>query len=47
MTNRSSVKQHGGHCINERRVKKKLSLRNNKAKARTKREKLREQGLNC
>lgn len=47
MTNKGGAKQHGGHEINERRRKSALHSRNNKAKARTRREDLREQGLNC
>ena len=47
MTNRGSAKQHGGHEINERRRKSTLSKRDNKAKARARREMLREKGLNC
>ena len=47
MTNKSSAKQHGGHEINERRRKSTLLARGNKAKARARREMLREKGLNC
>lgn len=47
MTNKGGAKQHGGHEINERRRKSALHSRNNKAKARTRREELRAQGLNC
>ena len=48
MTNRSSAKQHGGDCINERRRKSKQAKRDNKQKARETREILREKhGLNC
>lgn len=42
-----SGKKHGAHKINERRAKTTLSKRNNKAKARAKREELRAKGLNC
>ncbi|MCF7831110.1 hypothetical protein K9M41_03915 [Candidatus Gracilibacteria bacterium] len=47
MTNKGGAKQHGGYCINERRIKSKLSKRANKEKARTKRVELKKQGLNC
>ncbi len=47
MTNKGGAKQHGGHEINERRRKSTMNSRNNKAKARTRREELREKGLNC
>lgn len=47
MTNRGSAKQHGGHEINQRRKKSTLAKRDNKAKARERREALREKGLNC
>ncbi len=47
MTNRGGAKQHGGHCINERRRKSTLSKRDNKAKASERREALRAKGLNC
>ncbi|MBT3349311.1 hypothetical protein HN954_04480 [bacterium] len=48
MTNKGGgSKQHGGHEINERRRKSVPHVRNNKAKARARRESLRAQGLNC
>ena len=47
MTNKGGAKQHGGHRINERRSKSAVYKRANKAKARTRREALRAQGLNC
>ena len=47
MTNRGGAKQHGGHLINERRRKSTLSKRDNKEKARIRREMLRAKGLNC
>ncbi len=47
MTNRSTCRRHGGHEINERRKKSTLAKRDNKGKARKRREKLREAGLNC
>jgi hypothetical protein len=47
MTNRGSSKRHGAHGINERRKKSTLAKRDNKAKARERRETLREKGLNC
>ncbi len=42
-----SKKQHGFHKINERRNKSSIKSRRNKATARTKREVLREKGLQC
>lgn len=47
MTNKGGAKQHGGHCINERRRKSGLSKRKNKALASERREALRAKGLNC
>ncbi len=48
MTSKSSGnKRHGAHRINERRIKTTPSKRNNKAKARERREMLKEKGLNC
>lgn len=47
MTNKGGAKQHGGHCINERRKKSAPHKRNNKARAAERREALREKGLNC
>ena len=48
MTNKGGAKQHGGHEINQRRKKSAMHARTNKAKARERREMLREKhGLNC
>ncbi len=47
MTNKGGAKQHGGHEINERRIKSTLGKRRNKAIARAKRLRLRELGLAC
>ena len=48
MTNKGGAKQHGGHEINERRIKSTLGKRRNKAKAAAKRAMLREKfGLAC
>lgn len=48
MTNRGGgSKQHGGHEINQRRIKSKLGKRRNKAKAAARREALKAKGLNC
>lgn len=47
MTNRSTCRRHGAHDINQRRKKSTFAHRDNKAKARARREMLREKGLNC
>ncbi len=48
MTNRGGgSKQHGGHEINQRRIKSTEGKRRNKAKALAKRALLKDKGLNC
>ena len=48
MTNKGGgSKQHGGHEINQRRIKSTMGKRRNKAKSALIREKNRAAGLNC